>query len=128
MVWIEHPIPAAKASAPAVEARPPARRVARPGDEPHHFWHLSMGEVTERREWLKVDRRTWEERYPGGAVMRYRITGRLDEGGRTGTLAVSLPDARFEVFIPDKGAVAWPARRVLPGGEWSDLGPMHLIE
>jgi hypothetical protein len=96
--------------------------------EPHHFWLLSIGEVTERREWVRIDDRTWEERDTGGQVNRYRAVDRLREAGRTGTIARRVPDGGVDVFIPDVGAGAFPAMRVAPDGDWHDLGPMHALE
>jgi hypothetical protein len=128
VVWIEHPAPSlAAAPPPAPEHRRDAP-APRDGPEPHHFWYLSQGEVAERREWLRVDRSTWEERFPSGAVMRYRIVGRLREGARIGVIARRLPSGDVEVFVPDIGVEAWPATRVSPDGDWHDLGPMHLID
>jgi hypothetical protein len=128
VVWIEQPPsapPRAPPLAPERRATPPAPR---DGPEPHHFWLLTMGEVAERREWVRVDRRTWEERYPSGAVMRYRIVGRLRDGGRVGVIARRLPDGDVDVLVPDLGTETWPAMRVAPDGDWRDLAPMHLIE
>ncbi|APR84920.1 Hypothetical protein A7982_10269 [Minicystis rosea] len=130
VVWIEQQArPRASAATPEQEPEPRrAVSTAREGPEPHRFWLLIVGEVSERREWARVDRGTWEERHPSGAVMRYRIIGRLREPGRDGVLARRLPDGDVEVFIPDLGAAAWPAMRVAPEGDWHDLAPMHVIE
>lgn len=128
-MWIEAPAPtpAAQADAPAPGPRR-ADPLPRDGPEPRHFWLLSQGEEAERREWVRVDRRTWEERYPSGAVMRYRVVGRIREGARVGVLARRLPDSDMDVFVPDLGGLAFPAMRVAPDGDWHDLGPIHLIE
>lgn len=128
VVWIEptaHPPPAPPAPAPE---RRRAKVAPRDGPEPHHFWVLAQGEVAERREWLRVEPRTWEERYPSGAVMRYRVVGRLREDGRVGMIVRRVPNGEVEVYIPDLGVESWPAMRVTPGGDWHDLGPMHLFE
>src|SRR4051794_33754790 len=87
VVWIEHPAATVAPLPPPAPDRRPAAPALRDGPEPHHFWYLSQGEVAERREWLRVDRSTWEERFPSGAVMRYRIVGRLREGARVGVIA-----------------------------------------
>jgi hypothetical protein len=128
IVWIEptRPEPRASAAPPPSSVRP--RAAPRDGPLPHHFWVLLMGEVAERRTWLRVDPSTWEERYPSGAVMRYRVVGRLSEAGRSGVVARRLPDGDVEVFVPELGSIAWPAMRVTPDGDWHELGPMHLID
>ena len=128
VVWIE---PTRPASPPVADAVPSPRRQSaapRDGPLPHHFWVLILGEVAERRTWMRVDPSTWEERYPTGAVMRYRVLGRLREAGRSGAVVRRLPDGDVEVFVPDLDSIAWPAMRVTPGGDWHELGPMHLID
>jgi hypothetical protein len=127
-VWIPHP------AGPAVEAprepeRAPRKRIARrSGRQPNHFWFLFLDDVSERRDWVRVEKSTWEERYPSGAVARYRTLGRVDAGGRVGVIVRRMPDELLEVFIPDIGREAWLQYRVVPDGDWHDLGPMHLIE
>lgn len=59
--------------------------------------------------------------------MRYRVAGRLREGGRFGMIARRLPDGDVEVFVPDLGSSGWPAVRVRDG-EWRELGQMHVID
>jgi hypothetical protein len=129
-VWIERTQPAASAQAPREpeagrKRAPPVRRAGR---QPHHFWYLHVAEVAERREWVRVDPATWEERYPSGAVLRFRVVGRVREEGRAGVVVRRMPDATVDVLIPDVDSELWPATRVAPDGEWHDLGPMHLIE
>lgn len=129
-MWIAHP-PSAPVVERAREPEPEPPRRARPrveGRQPHRFWFLYLGETQERREWVRVDRSTWEERYPSGAVMRFRILGRVREGNLTGVVARRLPDEGLDVFIPDLGTEQWPQYRFAPDGEWHDLGTMHVIE
>ena len=129
-MWIPPP-PSAPVTEPAREPEPVRPRVARvpaDGRQPHHFWYLSVGEVSERREWVRVDHATWEERYPSGAVSRFRIVGRLREEARAGVLVRRVPDGAVEVLIPDLGSGAWLSARVTADGDWHDLGPPHVIE
>lgn len=129
-VWIA-PTPAASASPSAREPEPErgsVTLVARVGRQPHHWWYLSVGEISERREWVRADESTWEERDPSGAVIRFRVLGRLRERGRAGVVVRRLPDEGLDVLIPDLGSAGWPQARVAPDGDWRDLGPMHLIE
>jgi hypothetical protein len=130
VVWIAHP-PSAPVAPRAPEPEPEAPRRARQrveGRQPHRFWFLYLGETNERREWVHVDRSTWEERYPSGAVMRFRILGRVREGNHAGVVVRRLPDEGLDVFIPDLGSEQWPQTRFAPDGEWHDLGTMHVIE
>jgi hypothetical protein len=135
VVWIPYPTATARASAaPGPDAEPeepPRARATREiGRQPNHWWFLevSADDVQQRREWARVDASTWEERYPSGAVMRYRILGRISHGGRIGVVVRRVPDDAFDVFIPDLDHEAWPQMRVAPDGEWRALGPMHVIE
>ena len=129
-MWIPPPS-SASAPPPEREPEPARRRAARTpadGRQPHHFWYLTSGEVSERREWLRVDRSTWEERYPSGAVNRFRIVGRLRDEGRVGVLVRRVPDGAVDVLIPDLGSDAWLSQRVAPDGDWHDLAPIHVID
>jgi hypothetical protein len=131
-VWIA-PTPPASSPPPAREPEPePERgrvaRVPRAGRQPHHWWYLAVGELSERREWVRADESTWEERDPNGAVIRFRVLGRVRERGRAGVVVRRLPDEGLDVLIPDLGSAGWPQARVAPDGDWHDLGPMHLIE
>ena len=88
--------------------------------------------------WVAKEKRGF--RYPGtcrdkklpagtpGAVIRFRVLGRLRERGRAGVVVRRLPDEGLDVLIPDLGSAGWPQARVAPDGDWRDLGPMHLIE
>ena len=130
VVWIPHPAPAAH-SAGAHEAEPSPRRSARlerPGRQPNHFWFVFLDDNAERRDWLRLSPETWEERYPNGAVTRYRVIGRINDGGRAGVIVRRMPDETMEVFIPDLGTGSSAEFRVAPGGDWHALGQIHLIE
>src|SRR5580698_3164439 len=103
VVWIERTAPTSSAQA-AREQEPGRRRsppVRRAGRQPHHFWYLHADEVPERREWIRVDPGTWEERYPNGAVLRFRVIGRTRDEGRAGVVVRRVPDETVDVLIPD---------------------------
>ncbi len=130
VVWIERTAPTSSAQATR-EPEPGRKRaptVRRAGRQPHHFWYLHADEVPERREWVRVDPATWEERYPTGAVLRFRVIGRTREEGRAGVVVRRVPDETVDVLIPRRGlrAMAGDARGARR--EWHELGPMHLIE
>jgi hypothetical protein len=130
VVWIPHPAAAAP-SASAYESEPSPRRRAlaeRHGRQPNHFWFVFLDDNAERRDWLRVSPEIWEERYPNGAVTRYLVTGRINDGGRAGIIVRRMPDEAMEVFIPDLGTGSSAEFRVAPGGDWHALGQIHLIE
>jgi hypothetical protein len=62
---------------------------------------------------MRVDDKTWIERYPDGSDSKYRIVGRMKIGGESGTVVAKFEgdlaktgtpnDGTFFVFIPDKG-------------------------
>lgn len=131
VVWIPRALPASAAPPEEPEPPPKRREIATPaGRQPNHWWFLDVSryDVSTRREWLRVDAATWEERFPNGAVMRYRILGRGEQNNRAGVVVRRMPDESVEVWIPDLGSEAWPQIRVVPDGDWHDLGPMHVIE
>jgi hypothetical protein len=83
---------------------------------------------------MRVDHQTFLERYPDGSESRYLILGHTQARDMEGTVVVKTEgdpektqtqnDARFQVFIPDKGnkAMAILFRNVGNGElEWKDM-------
>jgi hypothetical protein len=68
-----------------------------------------------KRLWMRVDDKTWIERYPDGSDSKYKILGRMKIMGENGTVVSKFEgdpaktrtpnDGTFFVFIPDKGSV-----------------------
>lgn len=130
VVWIAPPLHAS-APAPPPEPEPPRRRPLpkpAPPRQPRRFWLLTVGDIPHRREWMKVDESTWEERDLNGSVSRYRMMGRSRERGRMGIIVRRIPDDTLDIFIPDLDQALWLEDRVAPDGEWHPLGPIHLVE
>jgi WD40 repeat protein len=91
-----------------------------------------------KRLWLRIDNRTWVERYPDGSESKFLMLGRTTARKETGTVVVKVAgDAQktatdneggFQIFIPDKGnkEMAILFRHVGafgagPSGEWQDM-------
>ncbi len=112
------------------EPRERKRASARAPRQPNHFWFLDVrrDETGERREWIRADASTWEERWASGAMMRYRVVGRSSEIGLAGVIVQRVPDGLIEVLVPDVGPEVWAKIRVVPNGDWHPLGLIHPIE
>jgi hypothetical protein len=96
-----------------------------------------------KRLWMRVDDKTWIERYPDGLESKFRILGRMKITGESGTVVVKIAgdpekthtpnDSTFFVFIPDKGNVEMVLRvslrdvKQLAGQAWKSA-EMEKIE
>jgi hypothetical protein len=90
--------------------------------------------VPGKRLWMRVDDKTWIERYPDGSDSKYKILGRMKISGENGTVVAKFAgdlektgtpnDGTFFVFIPDKSNVEMVLRtshttaRNLAGQTW----------
>jgi hypothetical protein len=88
-----------------------------------------------KRLWLRIDQRTWIERYPDGTESKFLIFGRITARKESGTIVVKVagdPEKTFtdniggfQIFIPDKGnkEMAILFRNVGQAGnsEWQDM-------
>ncbi len=91
-----------------------------------------------KRLWLRIDNRTWVERYPDGSEAKFLILGRTTARKEAGTVVVKVAgDAQktqtdneggFQIFIPDKGnkEMAILFRNVgafgaAPPAQWQDM-------
>lgn len=108
---------------------------------PNFFYFDYRGEENPgKRYWLRVDGKTFLERYPDGMETRFRILGRTKAGTTTGTIVIRLDaegkdvrvnDGTFEVFIPDRGSENMNIRWRLNAdnkAEWNDVGEIKKVE
>jgi hypothetical protein len=90
-----------------------------------------------RRLWLRVDDKSFIERYPDGTESRFRILGHAQAHDMPGTVVVKMAgdpektltqnDGSFQVFIPDKGNEVMALLFRHGDGEWSEKG-LTLIQ
>jgi hypothetical protein len=94
-----------------------------------------------KRYWLRVNNKTWIERYPDGLQSKFKVLGHTKVQDTEGTIVVKVAgdpdrtgtdnDGGLQAFIPDKGsAVMHHWYRNIDRGDtgWSDLGPMLDVE
>ncbi|MCB9783012.1 MAG: hypothetical protein H6751_08630 [Candidatus Omnitrophica bacterium] len=93
-----------------------------------------------KRLWLRVDERSWIERYPNGLESRFKMVGRAVIKGTTGTIVVKVEgnpaktlvpnDGRFQCFIADKESIppVFAIRWLMPPGmDWRGLAAMKCV-
>jgi hypothetical protein len=88
-----------------------------------------------KRLWLRVDSKTWLERYPDGKETRFQILGRAKAQGIQGTILDRIDGESgktdgFQVFVPDKSdeATNMMFRNPEQGGDWAEIGEMESVE
>lgn len=77
-----------------------------------------------RRDWKRLAKDRWEERYPSGFAETFQVRKRIRVGDCPG-VRVSKPRAEnFEIFIPDRGCPAMVIRYRHNAGAWNYLSQM----
>ncbi len=84
-----------------------------------------------KRLWLRLDDKTFVERYPSGKEDKFNILGRITVDKGMGVV-VERADKGIQAFIPDKGTakMEFKFRFVEDGkpGDWNPLAEMKKVE
>jgi hypothetical protein len=83
-----------------------------------------------KRLWLRIDDKTWIERYPSGKESKFQTLGRATVEKVEGIIVERTEDNGLHVFIPDKGGEKMEIkfREAAKDGDWSLLGEMKKVE
>jgi hypothetical protein len=83
-----------------------------------------------KRLWLRIDDKTWIERYPSGKESKFQVLGRATVEKVEGIVVERADDQGLDVFIHDKGGEKMEIKFREAGktGDWSLLGEMKKIE
>lgn len=96
---------------------------------PNFFsWDYSFEPEPGKRIWLRIDDKTFIERYPSGKENKFAIVGRITVDDIHGTLA-QIAEGTLQVFIPDKESK--PMYLKMRGdekGEWGHMGEIKKFE
>ncbi len=81
-----------------------------------------------KRVWIRVDEKTFVERFPSGKENRFTVLGRANMGEGEGII-VPLADSRLQAFVPVKGGD--PMRfyeRATEDEPWRFMGEMRKVK
>src|ERR1700733_12092325 len=89
------------ASATAQEVEPTTKDHLRVNIPNFFYWDYTFEPEPGKRIWLRVDDKTFVERYPSGKENKFVILGRITVEKTLGTL-VQIQDGKLQAFVPDK--------------------------
>lgn len=99
-----------------------------PGKPPTKLSYTYQFDPPGLRTWSRVDDENWEERWETGEVIKFKVKGRINEGGLVGLVLIRLPREDLEVYVPDRGAGDWIRYRTLPDGKWTSMAKIEKSE
>lgn len=92
------------------------------------FWEYTFEPEPGKRIWLRVDDKTFVERYPSGKENKFSILGRFTVEKTSGTL-VQIQGGKLQAFVPDKDSEQMFLKmRADETNNWGHMGEMKKIE